>query len=168
LVIAVLALLVGVVLTAVIVPVDQVVGAALPKWRQPVVSPRAEPGMVSEGQPLVFIFTLSTPAPAGGLVVRLGLLRDTDPLPGDVQYNVAGSEGITSFELLRGPDGSVIGTFVGIAAGATSAKLVNLAIADYVAEEPESAVFALAVGDGYSIDAAQNAASYTLQDAWAR
>ncbi len=124
----------------------------------------AEPTNVNEGEQLKFNFELSEAAPSGGLTVNLDLVEDTDPLPGDITYEVEGSENITGFELLINDDtGLIDGATVTIAEGATSATLLNDIIADNNTEGPESVKFGLASGD-YTIDSEDNAASFTIVD----
>ena len=130
----------------------------------PVVSLSSEPAVVAEGDQLNFNFQLSKPTPANGLTVRLSLLQDTDPAPGDIQYFVDDSTNITDFQLIRGADGLITDALVTIAGGTTEAKLVSNIIDDGITEGPESATYALAAGNGYSIDPEVNKASFTLID----
>ena len=131
----------------------------------PTISVFAEPTEVEEGEQLNFVFNLSEPVPEGGLVVDLDLVEDTDPAPGDVTYFVDGSENVTDFELVIDEESGLIDkALVTLAEGATSATLVNDVIADDITEGPESATFALAEAEGYTIDPEVNAASYTLLD----
>ena len=130
----------------------------------PTLSLSAEPNQVNEGEQLKFNFDLSEAAPTGGLTVNLDLVEDTDPLPGDINYFVEGSENITGFELIVNEDtGLIDGATVTIAEGATSATLLSDIIADNVTEGPESVKFGLANGD-YTIDSSDNAASFTIVD----
>ncbi|HEV8711400.1 MAG TPA: hypothetical protein VGX03_01060 [Candidatus Binatia bacterium] len=130
----------------------------------PVVSLNSEPAVVKEGEQLFFDFTLTKPAPAGGLVLRLTLARDTDPLAGDIQYFVAGSTNITGFQLVKGADGIIYNALVAIAEGATTATLVSHIIEDNVHEGREKITYRLAVGAGYSIDLINDSANFTIKD----
>ncbi len=130
----------------------------------PVVSVNATPSTVEEGSQLKWNFNLTQPAPTGGLTVEFALTEDTDPLPGDIEYNVTGSSNITSFELLRDSAGVITGAKVGIAAGATSATLLNNVIADGLLEGPESVTYTLINGDLYEVNPTTNAAKFTLAD----
>lgn len=130
----------------------------------PVVSLSSAPAVVSEGRQLSFNFQLSRPAPSGGLVVRLALLRDTAPAPGDIQYFVNGSTNITNFQLIRGSNGLITDALVTIAGGATQAGVLSNVINDGVAEEEERVTYGLAVGSGYSINPNRDSASFTIRD----
>jgi hypothetical protein len=112
----------------------------------------------------LFNFDLSKPTLADGLTVRLSLLRDTDPTPGDIQYFVDGSSNITDFQLIRGGDGLITDALVTLAGGVTTATLLSNVIDDGVAEGSESITYGLAVGNGYSIDPQINSASFTIVD----
>ena len=130
----------------------------------PTLSLSAQPSEVNEGEQLKFNFDLSEAAPTGGLTVNLDLVEDTDPLPGDINYFVDGSDNITDFELLVNEESGLIdGATVTIAEGSTSATLLSDIIADNATEGPESVKFGLAGGD-YSIDGEDNAASFTIVD----
>ncbi|MEA5622693.1 hypothetical protein [Nostoc sp. UHCC 0251] len=130
----------------------------------PVVSVRTDSRNVREGDQLRWNFNLTQPAPTNGLIVEFALTRDTDPLPGDIQYNVAGSTNVTSFELLRNSAGVITGAKVGIAAGANAASLVNNIIADNLTEGPESVTYTLINGTGYAVNPTRNAAQFTILD----
>jgi Ca2+-binding RTX toxin-like protein len=130
----------------------------------PIVSVSATPGAVEEGKQLQWNFTLNQPAPVGGLVVEFALTQDTDPLPGDITYNVVGSSNITGFELLRDSAGVITGAKVAIAAGATSATLLNNVIADSLTEGPESITYTLINGAGYAVDGSSKEAKFTILD----
>ncbi len=134
------------------------------KNSSPIVSLSSKPAIVSEGKQLFFNFDLSQEAPTEGLTVRLALLRDTDPLPGDITYFVDGSTNITNFELIRGADGLITNALVTIAPGATTATLVSNVINDSVVEPEETVVYTLAAGANYEIDSRENSASFTLTD----
>ncbi len=129
----------------------------------PEVSLSATPATVEEGAQLTWNFSLAQPVPTGGLVINLDLTEATDPEPGDIEYNVTGSENITGFELVV--EGGVIqGAKVTLAEGATSAKLVSNIIADQKTEGPESVTFTVAQGEGYRINSEANEASFTIED----
>ena len=130
----------------------------------PTLSLNAEPNQVNEGEQLKFNFELTEASPTGGLTVNLDLVEDTDPLPGDINYFVEGSENVTGFELIVNDDtGLIDGATVTIAEGAKSATLLSDIIADNNTEGPESVKFGLASGD-YTIDSDDNAASFTIID----
>jgi len=131
----------------------------------PIVSLNAEPTNVNEGEQLEFNFNLTEPVGEGGLVVNLDLVEDTDPLPGDINYFVEGSENVTDFELLINEESGLIdGAKVTLAEGATSATLLSDIIADNATEGEESVTFGLAESKEYSIDSEVNAASFTILD----
>jgi len=130
----------------------------------PRVQLRATPAIMTEGDLLTFEFKLSKPAPADGLEVRLTLLRDTDPLPGDADYFVDGSVNITGFRFIRNEDGTVSDAVVSIAPGARSAKLVAKTVVDEVAEVEEHAIYALANNNAYLIDEHRYLADFTISD----
>lgn len=130
----------------------------------PLLQLNATPPMVSEGGLLTFEFKLSKPAPAEGLEVRLTLLRDTDPLPGDIDYFVDGSVDVTGFRFIRKEDGTISDAVVSIAPGARSAKLVAKTLVDAVDEVEEHIVFALANNNAYRIDKQRNVADFTISD----
>ncbi|TAN49681.1 MAG: hypothetical protein EPN21_10990 [Methylococcaceae bacterium] len=139
-------------------------GAAHADPALPQVQLGATPAMLTEGDLLTFEFKLSKPAPAEGLDVRMTLLRDTDPLPGDADYFVDGSVNIAGFRFVRNDDGTVSDAVVSITPGARSAKLVAKTLADEVAEVEEHAVYALANNNAYDIDERRNAADFTISD----
>lgn len=130
----------------------------------PTVGVTASPAVVSEGNQLTFSFTLSEPAPAEGLPVRLALYRDTDPAPGDIAYNVDGSNNIAGFELIRDDAGLITDAMVTIAGGATEATMLSNINADDVDEPEERVVFALAVSTGYEIDEEHDRAAFVISD----
>ena len=130
----------------------------------PTLSLNAEPNQVNEGEQLKFNFELTEASPTGGLTVNLDLVEDTDPLPGDINYFVEGSENVTGFELIVNDDtGLIDGATVTIAEGAKSATLLSDIIADNATEGSESVKFGLASGN-YTIDSEDNAASFTIID----
>ncbi|MEM7595694.1 MAG: hypothetical protein AAF383_30040, partial [Cyanobacteria bacterium P01_A01_bin.83] len=131
----------------------------------PIISLFAEPTEVEEGQQIEFNFGLSEPVPTDGLTVALDLVEDTDPLPGDTNFFVEGSENVTDFELIINEESGLIEqALVTLAPGASEATLLNDIIADEATEGEESISFALAESDEYEIDPEINAASYTILD----
>ncbi len=130
----------------------------------PLVQLSATPAIMTEGDLLTFEFKLSKPAPAEGLEVRLTLLRDTDPLPGDADYFVDGSVNVTGFRFIRNEDGTVSDAVVSIAPGVRSAKLVAKTLVDDVAEVEEHAIYALANNNAYLIDKQRYLADFTISD----
>ena len=131
----------------------------------PTISVVAEPTEVEEGSQLLWNFSLTEAVGEGGFTVALDLVEDTDPLPGDIEYFVEGSENVTDFELIINEESGLIDrALVTLAEGATSATLVNDIIADNVTEGEESVSFALAESEGYAIDSEVNAADFTILD----
>ncbi|TAN67013.1 MAG: hypothetical protein EPN17_12350 [Methylobacter sp.] len=130
----------------------------------PLVQLRATPAIMTEGDLLTFEFKLSKPTPAEGLEVRLTLLRDTDPLPGDADYFVDGSVNVTGFRFVRNEDGTVSDAVVSIAPGVRSAKLVAKTLVDDIAEVEEHAIYALANNNAYLIDEQRYLADFTISD----
>ena len=110
-----------------------------------------------------FRFKLSRPAPIGGLPIRLALLKDTDPAPGDVRYFVGGSQGITDVQVIQ-RNGTVYHLLVNIAKGVTDAVLLSAVLLDRKTERPEVGVFGLAAGSGYSIDTEHAELTFRLID----
>ncbi|MGF1494908.1 MAG: SGNH/GDSL hydrolase family protein [Microcoleaceae cyanobacterium] len=144
---------------------NQVVTNLLEATTEPTISVFAEPTEVEEGTQLLWNFSLTEAVPAGGLAVDLDLVEDTDPLPGDITYFVAGSENVTDFELvIDETTGLIDKAVVTLAEGATSATLVNDIIADNATEGPESVSFELAESEEYDVDPEVNAASFTILD----
>ncbi|MEM7594956.1 MAG: hypothetical protein AAF383_26245, partial [Cyanobacteria bacterium P01_A01_bin.83] len=110
----------------------------------PTISLFAEPTEVEEGQQIEFNFGLSEPVPTDGLTVVLDLVEDTDPLPGDTNFFVEGSENVTDFELIINEESGLIEqALVTLAPGASEATLLNDIIADEATEGEESISFAL-------------------------
>lgn len=85
--------------------------------------------------------------PKGGLPVRLALLKDNDPAPGDVRYFVEGSQGITDVQVIQ-RNGTVYHLLVNIAEGVTDSMLRSAVLLDGKTERPEVGVFGLAAGSG--------------------
>ena len=131
----------------------------------PTISVFAEPTEVEEGTQLFWNFNLSEAVGEDGLTVALDLVEDTDPLPGDINYFVEGSENVNDFELVISEESGLIEqALVTFAPGTTSATLVSDIIADDATEGEESVSFALAESNQYSIDSSDNAASFTILD----
>ena len=131
----------------------------------PTISVFAEPTEVEEGSQLLWNFNLSEAVGEDGLTVALDLVEDTDPLPGDINYFVEGSENVNDFELVINEESGLIEqALVTLAPGTTSATLVSDIIADDATEGEESVSFALAESNQYSIDSSDNAASFTILD----
>ena len=121
-------------------------------------------GTVTEGDPVRFEFKLSRPAPPTGLNVRLTLYRDSDPLPGDVEYFVEGSRNVTGFELLRDESGQITDALVAIAPGARTATLVSKTLEDNATEGEEHVIYRLANSTGYGIHPKHHSAAFTITD----
>ncbi len=122
------------------------------------------PSPVKEGDQLRWNFSLSQLAPLSGLTAEFALTDYTDPLLGDITYNVAGSSNIIDFELLLDSAGVITGARVGIAEGSTSATLLNNVITDGVLKGLERVVYSLADAAGYAVDTNTNAAAFTIAD----
>ena len=112
---------------------------------QTVVSFTPEQVNVAEGNTFAWNFSLNQPAPVGGLNLTLPITFNNDPEPGDVEYNVEGSTGITDFSFLVVDDVS-FGFNVTIAEGETEATLVSQAVADDLEEGDE--IFTTILNDG--------------------
>jgi glycerophosphoryl diester phosphodiesterase len=127
------------------------------------ISLSSSPASVTEGGQLTWDFTAAKPVSEDGLVLNLTLDPNSTISPADIEFNVAGSENIASFELIV-TDGSIEGAKVTLAAEATTAKLVANIIADKTKEGTESATFTLTTGDDYRIDPDANTSSFTIED----
>ena len=103
---------------------------------KPTVSITPETIISTEGNTFAWKFTLDQPVPSGGLTLSLPITQNNDPAPGDVNYFVEGSTGITDFDFLVGDDVS-LGFSVTLASGVTEAILVSEAVADGIAESDE-------------------------------
>ncbi len=115
---------------------------------QTVVSFTPEQVSATEGETFAWNFSLNQPAPEGGLTLTLPITFNNDPEPGDVEYNVEGSENITDFSFLVIDDISV-GFSITIAEGETEATLVSQAVADDLEEIDEIFTTILNDGDNY-------------------
>ncbi len=127
------------------------------------ISLSSSPATVAEGTQLTWDFTATKPFSGDGLVVDLTLAEDSNLSPADIEFNVAGSENIASFELVTF-DSAIQGAKVTLTEGAISAKLVSNIIADKTTEGTESASFNLEIGEGYRINPDTNQASFTIED----
>jgi hypothetical protein len=132
--------------------------------RTPMVQVTSSPVTVTEGDLVRFDFKMSRPAPLTGLNVRLTLYRDSDPLPGDVEYFVEGSRNVTGFDLLRDATGQITDAIVAIAPGARTATLVSKTLDDDAAEGEEHVVYRLANSTGYRIHPKNRSATFTITD----
>jgi hypothetical protein len=128
----------------------------------PEVSIEIEPNFVIEGgEPQAFIFKLTEPAPAGGLVVRT-LITNPDG-GGDTVPNLEETQNITNANLIVEGD-QPIAEFT-IAEGATEASVDFSAIEDNVAEGNESFALTLLPTDNYTVDANNSVANSVIADA---
>ena len=118
----------------------------------PTVSITPETLIATEGETFSWNFSLDTPAPSGGLSLFLPITVNNDPAPGDVEYNIDGSENIADFEFVTNNDLSV-GFNLTIAEGATEATLVSEAVADDITETDES--FTTVIADGVDYQASE-------------
>jgi hypothetical protein len=117
-----------------------------------------------EGGQVPIFFKLSKPAPAGGLRVRLAVLRNSDPAPGDLAYLTEGSSHITGYETDRGLDNQLNNLYVTIEEGATEASFYSDVVVDDEREGPESLLFSLAVSGDYSISERHNTVLFQFFD----
>ena len=111
--------------------------------------------IATEGETFAWNFSLDQPAPSEGLSLFLPITVNNDPAPGDVEYNIDGSENISDFEFVTNNDLSV-GFNLTIAEGATEAVLVSEAVADDIAETDESFTTVIADGVDYQANPEQN------------
>lgn len=125
------------------------------------VSVTPETLIATEGETFAWNFSLDTPAPAGGLSLFLPITVNNDPAPGDVEYNIDGSENIANFEFVTNNDLSV-GFNLTIAEGATEAILVSEAVSDDIEETDESFTTIIADGTDYRANPTQNSVTTTL------
>lgn len=103
-----------------------------------------------------FIITLSKPAPVGGLNVNFKAVDDTDGIPGDVEPSTV--NGIIQINENNSPSGILIEE------GATEARITLTAVQDDVAEGEEISGLDILPGDGYTVDADNNTASFIVTD----
>ena len=119
--------------------------------------------IATEGETFAWNFSLDQPAPEGGLSLFLPITVNNDPAPGDVEYNIDGSENISDFEFVTNNDLS-IGFNLTIAEGATEATLVSEAVADDVTETDESFTTVIADGVDYQADSEQNSVTTVITE----
>ena len=119
--------------------------------------------IATEGETFAWNFSLSEPAPAGGLSLFLPVTVNNDPAPGDVEFFIDGSSNISDFEFVI-EDDVAVGFNLTIAEGATEATLVSEAVADNIAEIDEIATIVLADGENYRANPAQNQVNLVLTD----
>ncbi|ELR99601.1 hypothetical protein, partial [Gloeocapsa sp. PCC 73106] len=121
----------------------------------PVVSLVSEAVSAAEGNTFAWNFSLNQPAPAGGLSLFLPIISNNDPQRGDVEYFLEGSSNIADFESVVGGN-IALGFNLTIAEGATEATLVSRAVTDELVEENEIFTTAIADGENYRANPAQN------------
>ena len=128
----------------------------------PEVSIDIEPNLVIEGgEPQAFIFKLTEPAPAGGLLVET-LITDSDGSP-DTVPNLAEAENITdAIPIVEGEE--PVAKFL-IAEGATEASIESSAFEDNEAEGNESFALTLLPTDNYTVDDSKSVANSVIADA---
>jgi inosine-uridine nucleoside N-ribohydrolase/phospholipase/lecithinase/hemolysin len=119
--------------------------------------------IATEGETFAWDFSLDQPAPESGLSIFLPVTFNNDPAPGDVDYFVDGSTGITDFEFVV-DDGVSIGFNLTIAEGETSATLVSEAVVDDIAESDEIFTTVIADGVNYQADPTQNQVTTILTE----
>ena len=116
---------------------------------------------VTEGDTFAWNFSLNRPAPEGGLTLSLPITLNNDPEPGDVNYNVEGSNNIEDFGFITQDDVSV-GFTLTIPEGETEAKLVSQAVVDDIAEFDEIFTTVLADGNDYVANPVSNQVVTTI------
>ena len=114
----------------------------------------------AEQTPGAFIFRLSAPAPAGGLVIGFQA-SDTDPDPDsrDVTIGDPGTTNLDDFTIRPIPGFT---STVTVSEGATEARLVVTPFPDDLAEDPEVISLSLLPGANYTVDTANASAALTL------
>lgn len=113
-------------------------------------------------EPGSFIFRLSQPAPAGGLVVNFTAGDDDpDPTSRDVTIGAPGTTNIENFTIRPIP--SFVSS-VTIAAGATEARLVVTPFPDGLVEQAETISLSLLPGQGYTVNSPNTFADLTIID----
>ncbi|MGB6301779.1 MAG: DUF3574 domain-containing protein, partial [Rivularia sp. (in: cyanobacteria)] len=132
-------------------------------FMKPIVSITPETITSTEGNTFAWKFTLDQPVPSGGLTLNLPITQNNDPAPGDVNYFVDGSTGITGFDFLVGDDVS-LGFSLTLAEGVTEAILVSEAVADGIAESDEIFTTVLADGDNYTANPDSNQVTTIISD----
>ncbi|HEY9658681.1 MAG TPA: hypothetical protein V6C65_09535, partial [Allocoleopsis sp.] len=126
----------------------------------PLVSMTSEPltAIAEDGtQKAAFVFRLSKPAPAGGLLINLTGF-DADGQSGDETLT---SENIN--QIITSGSGNFPSSIL-IAPGADTARLIYTPVADTTAEGEETSFLSLRSGQGYTVDPVQNIASFTITD----
>jgi Ca2+-binding RTX toxin-like protein len=101
------------------------------------------------------IFSLSEPAPVGGLAVNFDSV-DGDGIPGDIDVSIVNGT------LLFNEDNSFSGFLID--EGATEARFDIAARQDDISEGEETTTITLLPGEGYTIDSDLNIATYTVTD----
>ena len=129
----------------------------------PTVSLTPETLIATEGETFAWNFSLDQPAPEGGLSLFLPITVNNDPAPGDVEYNIDGSENISDFEFVTNNDLSV-GFNLTIAEGATEATLVSEAVSDDITETDESFTTVIADGINYQADSEKDSVTTIITE----
>ena len=117
----------------------------------PIVTLSSDVTEVNEGENLALNFDLSSPVPAGGLVVELDLIEGSDSIAQGFEFLPEASSNITNLEFLINDTGEPTGAEVTIAEGATSASIVSEIVADNLTEGDESVSLGLVDLDAYDI-----------------
>ena len=117
----------------------------------PVITLSRDVTQVNEGENLALNFDLSSPVPAGGLVVELDLIEGSDSITQGFEFLPQASSNIINLEFLTDDTGEATGAEVTIAEGATSASIVSEIVADNLTEGDESVSLGLVDGDAYDI-----------------
>ena len=129
----------------------------------PIVSLTPETFIATEGETFAWNFSLSEPAPSGGVSLFLPVTVNNDPAPGDVDFFVDGSSNISDFEFVV-EDGVSIGFNFTIVEGATEATLVSEVVADDITEIDEIFTTVIADGENYRANPEQNQVSGVLTE----
>ncbi len=111
-----------------------------------------------------FIFRLSAPAPAGGLVIGFQA-ADTDPDP-DSRDVTIGDPGTTNIDDFAIRPISGFTSTVTVSEGATEARLVVTPFPDDLTEDPEVISLSLLPGANYTVDTANASVALTLIEAF--
>ena len=117
----------------------------------PIVTLSSDVTEVNEGENLALNFDLSSPVPAGGLVVELDLIEGSDSIAQGFEFLPEASSNITNLEFLINDTGEPTGAEVTIAEGATSASIVSEIVADNLTEGDESVSLGLVDLDTYDV-----------------
>jgi hypothetical protein len=114
----------------------------------------------AEQTPGAFIFRLSAPAPAGGLVINFQAAdTDLDPDSRDVTIGDPGTTNIDDFTIRPIPGFT---STVTVSEGATEARLVVTPFPDDLAEDTEVISLSLLPGANYTVDTANASAELTI------